>query len=361
MRKRFGMAGGIDLPLAAAVLLLSAFSVVNIYSAAQNSGEMTPSHVWVQLIAIALGTICAGVMSFADFERVGIREAIGLGLLSVIALILPLFIGVGSGNISWIPLAGTQLYIQTSEFVKITYIITLAAHFGAVRERLNTVRSLSLICAHGIAGAALVAVQGDVGSALVYIMIFLSMLYAAGVKPLFFAAAGAGAAALSPLLWKLLGAVRQARLTAGLDPYSDPLGYGWQAILSMNAVSEGGLFGRGYMRATVSAILPACCTDLMLARVCEEFGALCGIAVIALLGFVIIRMMTAQAPYKSRLVCAGIAAWIMWQTIESVGMTLGILPIVGVTLPYMSYGGSSMTALLIAAGIVISIEKRNAR
>ena len=351
---------GFDWLLLASVILLAAFSVVNIYSAAMSDDpNMQLSDVFVQTVAIAIGLVGAIVLSRFDFERVDLRASLALGLFSVIALLAPLFIGVGTGNQSWIAVVGTDLYIQPSEYIKIAYIITLAYHINTFIDEINRPKRLLLLLAHGIFGAFLVLLQGDVGSATVYLVIFVAMLYGAGVKLRYFAVCLGAIALLSPVAWHFLGPLRQNRIIAGFDPASDPLGYGWQALVSMNAISEGGLFGVGFGNASVSPYIPACCTDMMIARICEEFGAIGGVLTLALLTLVIIRVLTSGSGGKGRLICIGVGAWMIVQTLESASMTLGVLPIVGVTLPFLSYGGSSGIALLWATGIVLSTKKRN--
>lgn len=348
-----------DWLLFASVLLLCAFGVVNIYSAALSADvNVHISDVWVQTVAIAIGVIGALLLYRFDFERIDLRASIALGLISVIALLAPLFIGVGAGNKSWIAVLGTNLYIQTSEYIKIAYIITLSYHIKTFSDEINRPKRLLLLLAHGFFGVFLVLIQGDVGSATVYLLIFVTMLFGAGVKLRYFAVCIGSAALLSPVVWYLLGPLRQVRIIAGFDPKSDPYGYGWQALSAMNAISNGGLFGKGFCKAEVSPAIPACCTDLMIARICEEFGSVIGVLTVLLLTLIIVRVMLSRANGKGRLICIGIGAWMMWQTLEVVCMTSGILPIVGVTLPFLSYGGSSNIALLWAIGIVLSVKGR---
>ncbi|MBR6726214.1 MAG: FtsW/RodA/SpoVE family cell cycle protein [Clostridia bacterium] len=348
-----------DLLLLSSVLLLCAFSVVNIYSAAASSDpNVHISDVWVQIAAVGIGLVGAIVLSRFDFERVDLRAALALGIFSVIALLAPLFIGVGAGNKSWIAVGNTNLYIQTSEYIKIAYIITLSYHITRFADEINRPKRLLFLLAHGLFGVFLVLLQGDVGSAAVYLIIFVAMLYGAGVKLRYFAVCLGATALLSPAAWYLLGPLRQSRIIAGFSPESDPLGYGWQALTAMNAISNGRLFGVGFGNAEIAPTIPACCTDLMIARICEEFGSVVGVLTILLLTLVILRVMFSGARGKGRLICIGIGAWMTVQTLESAAMTLGVLPIVGVTLPFLSYGGSSNVALLWAMGIVLSAKKR---
>ena len=350
---------GFDWLLLASVLLLCAFSVVNIYSAAISSDpNVHLSDVWVQIAAIGIGLVGAILLCRFDFERINLRASLALGIFSVIALLAPLFIGVGAGNQSWIAVPGTNLYIQTSEYIKIAYIITLAYHIKTFSDEINRPKRLLFLLAHGLFGVFLVLLQGDVGSATVYLVIFVAMLYGAGVRLRYFAVCLGAIAVLSPIAWHFLGPLRQSRIIAGFDPSSDPLGYGWQALQSMNAISEGGLFGVGFKNAKIAPTIPACCTDLMIARICEEFGAIGGVLTVLLLTLVIIRVLLANSSGKGRLICIGVGAWMLVQTLEGAAMTLGVLPRVGVTLPFLSYGGSSNIALLWAIGIVLSAKRR---
>lgn len=347
------------------IVILIAVSILNIYSASVSQDKMMGSEqLEIQIISVSLGALAIAVIVLLPPMKKRVSPLISFVLpdiLALIFLVLPVFVGVGNGNKNWIMLPYVGLYAQPAEIVKIVFIVNIARHMTMViRERSKVLWYLSLIL-HMAAYVVCIAIQGDVGTAGVYVLIFLSMLLCSSIKNIIKGISFGCVGASLPLVWLVMGESRRERIIAGFNPASDPKGYGWQALISMDAIKNGGLFGVGYMKAEIAPIIPACCTDMIFARICEEFGIIFAIMVALVLVFIVANLFIMAYFEKDewvRLVFCGFAAWIMWQTIESVGMNVGLLPIVGVTLPFVSYGGSSMLGLLAGAGVILRLAIR---
>ena len=350
------------------IVLLLTVSMLCIYSASVSSDAMMGSEqLGIQAVSIGIGTAVIALMLLIPAVK---KEGSPLlyilvpDVLALLFLALPVFVGVGNGNKNWIMLPYVGLYAQPAEIVKIVFIVITAWIFRLfVNGGRRPVIFLFLLL-HVFSYVACILIQGDVGTAGVYCLIFMTMLLCSRSGKAVKAASAGTVAALLPAAWFLMGDSRRERIIAGFNPSSDPLGYGWQALMSVKAIKNGGLFGRGYMNAEISPIIPACCTDMIFARICEEFGTVFAILVALVLVFIIAElfiMARYEADEKKRLVYCGFAAWIMWQTVESIGMNVGLLPIVGVTLPFVSYVGSSMLGLLAGAGVVLRLAIKDER
>ena len=212
-------------------------------------------------------------------------------------------------------------------------------------------------------------ISGDMGNALVFLFIFVCMAFTAGFALRWFALAFGVAGVGITALWTftdLIPLYMKERFIVLLDHSYDPLGRGWQQTRSLLAIGSGGVFGQGYLQgtqtqSTSSWSLPARWTDFIFSVTGEELGMVGCLAIIALLTAIILRCLTVarrtQTAYSSY-VCVGMAAMLIFQTVENIGMCLFVMPVIGLTLPFFSYGGSSIVTLFAAMGIVSGIKKR---
>ena len=347
----------------AALLCLGA---MNILSALKSGySDTTERELYVQLVSIFLGiTGAAIIIFFPKSIKIDRNICIAADVLSCAVLVLTVFIGQGNGNVSWIKIAtinGSPIYLQFSEIAKIIFIYTLACHLEKIKDNINSPKELLFLLLHALFYVVCVAFQGDVGTASVYFFVFVLLCFIAGIDKKYFLITGAVSLASLPLLWKLLGENRRRRILIGFNPSLDPYGLGWQSVMSQRAVSNGGLFGVGFSNADFANVIPAALTDLPLSRISEEYGIVFAVAVIVILSSLVICLLLtskSQNNLKSKIIIAGVAFWILIQTAENVGMTFGALPIVGIPLPFISCGGSSTLAILLALGFVIrEVEK----
>ncbi len=341
-----------------AVLALTCTSLLTLAGSANDFGVR---YFYVQLAASLLGLVAMAVMSTVDYETVADKFSVPLFGISVFLLAITLVLGTdnGSGNRNWIEIPGVPVSIQPSEFVKVLYIVTFAKHLSLVKDKINRPVTLLKLGAHAGIVIGLVLLQGDLGSALVYMFFTVAMLYAAGLSLWYFLAAGATVALAAPFLWSILKPYQQQRILVGFWPETDPQDKGFQALMSRNAIAAGGFFGTGFSGGTEYKKVPYAHTDFIFAITAEKFGFFGAFFVIAMLTVLVVRALILA--YKMRgsyacYMCVGVAAVIVAQSLENIGMCLAKLPVIGITLPFMSYGGSSMLASYLLIGVIQSIN-----
>jgi rod shape determining protein RodA len=248
--------------------------------------------------------------------------------------------------------------IQPSEFAKISLILVLSKFLS--RYPPLSLKPFLAGLAVGAPALLMVLIQPDLGSSLVYMVIILSALFVAGT-PLKYLFSFMGLGALSlPFLWVFLKEYQKMRLLVFLDPTRDPLGAGYNVIQSRIAVGSGSFLGKGFLQGLQSKLrfLPEPHTDFIFSVYAEEFGFLGSALLLFFFGVVFTRMISAgmkNRDVRAKLIIAGITAGIWVQMFEGIGMSMGLMPVTGLTLPFLSYGGSSLLSLSIALGLVGSI------
>ena len=333
-------------------------------------------YVGVQGVALLLG-LCAYVfMSMIDVEIVlkKWKWVVAFNIVFIGLLVTPL--GVGSdttGNQAWLKIPGIPFQIGPAEIVKITFTLLLAKQLEWLREEKRDLRSFP--SAAMVAGHTLllmgyyVVISGDMGNALTFFFIFLCMAFAAGFALRWFALlfAGGGAAFAAAWALELIPGYMMDRFRVLFDHSYDALDAGWQQSRSLLAIGSGGVFGQGYMQGTqsqssYSGSLPYRWTDFIFSVCGEELGLIGCLLVIALLTAIIVRVLlvarNAQTPLHCY-ICVGMAAMLIYQAVINIGMCLFVMPTIGVTLPFFSYGGSSLLTLYAAMGMVSGIKKRS--
>ena len=270
--------------------------------------------------------------------------------------------GTETTNRSWltiIKIGGKGFQIQPSEFVKIAFIISFSKHLSSVKKDINKIKTLVFIALHAGIIVGLILLSGDLGVTLVYVGIIVIMLAFAGLSKWYFIG-GAGVIVLVfPFLWPYLNSYQQNRILIGFQPELDPTGFGFQPLLSLKAISAGGIFGRGMGTGGYYEVLPASHTDFIFSTYCEIFGFVGAILFLIILIALVIRIINVGKNCKNEFgsfICIGIAGMFIVQSLMNIGMCLAMFPVIGITLPLMSYGGSSMLALYIAMGFVHAIS-----
>ena len=254
--------------------------------------------------------------------------------------------------------------LQTSELMKVFFVLTLTAHLVKVGNRLGELKQVFGLLLHLLLVVVPIALQKDLGMVVVYLFIFAVMLFAAGLPLRYLLLALLLALPIARVSWLyLLGDYQRGRLLAAVDPNLDPLGVGYQAIQSRIAIGAGGTTGAGFLQGiqTQTSMLPEKHTDFIFSVAAEEFGLWGALAVLVLLAFMCLRVLAVAVRAKDRagyLICAGVFATLMFQTVENVGMCLGVLPVVGLTLPLFSYGGSSIVSIYLSIGLVQAVAVR---
>ena len=355
-----------DSLLFALCLACSVFGIILISSASRSLSSH--SFVIVQSIALVLGIALYFLFSVIDVGIIADKWRILL-VLSILLLISLRFFGVAddTGNRAWLRFGG--IGIQPAEIVKIPFIIILAKQIDYLEtgRGLNKLFSVAQLAAFFLLMFGLIIViSADLGSALVYAFIFAAMLFAAGLPIYWFLIAFGCVAAVAPYAWTHFLTQRQRdRILAPYDPSVDPTGLDilWQTNRSKAAIASGHIAGEGlyHGRLTQSGGVPKQHTDFIFSAAGEELGFIGCAVIILLLTLIIIRCIhvgVRSNDRKGMLVCVGVASILIFQAFANIGMCIGIAPVVGLTLPFFSYGGSSIVTMFAAMGIVSGVRLR---
>lgn len=355
----------LDRPLAGIALLLAVMGIVVIASAVHTTMDgFGIKYIVIQSAAVLMGVTGMLLLSAADYERLLKKLCVPLLVFTCLLLAATLVIGTGEGsNKSWIRFSFLPIGIQPSEFAKIFFICTFSYHLASVRQKLYKLRHLFALCIHFGIVCGLVLLQGDLGSALVFVFIFLCMMFAAGVKLRYFLICAAMIVGASPFLWERLSYYQKQRILVGFTPEADPQGFGYQVLRAKEAISGGGLWGMGYLGGTLSqnpaaSALPKRHTDMIFAVLAEELGFVGVCIYLLLFVLLVIRILwlaSRARGYMGSYICIGAAAVFIFQGLENLGMCMGLLPVIGLTLPFLSYGGSSALSLFLLLGVVESV------
>lgn len=357
-----------DMILLALCVTSSIFGIVMIYAATYTEGN-------TRMIIIQTASLCAGILVYLGMTALDIDILAGqrtlLFLFNSIFIAMLLVWGIegSTGNRSWLHFSFLPFNIQPAEVCKITYIIILAKTMSVHRNHVSSLRCVPVLTGHMLfIVAEIVFISKDMGVALIFVFIFLIMAYAGGVSGWWFLGGGAAFAAVSPYLWKhIMRPDQKKRILALIDPTIDPTGEGvlWQTNKNLEALRNGGLSGQGLFHGdlTNSAALPARHTDSIFCSIGEQLGLIGCLAVLLLLLAIVARCIYVgmKSPdYMNRLICIGIAAMFLFQILINVGVCLGLFPVIGLALPFFSYGGSSLMTSFLAVGIVSGIKMRPA-
>lgn len=354
-----------DMLLLVLCIISSVYGTILIYSSTKHMEGN--SDVYIQVVALIIGVGLYIFFSIIDIDTIADKSKI-LYVLSIL-FISTLFIwGFGdAGNKAWLRFG--SISIQPAEVVKIPFTIILAKMIADYKERrtLNTpISLLKIIVVFGVLFMFIILSSQDLGSALVYLFILVVMLFVGGVDLRWLALGGGIVAAVAPLAWNVFLSDRQKdRILAPYVPSIDPKGLDilYQANQSKLAIASGNFLGQGLLQGamTQSGDVPKQHTDFIFSVAGEELGFVGSFAIILLLVAIIIRCI--QVGIKSNnttgmLVCTGIAAMLIAQTFENIGMCLGLTPVIGLTLPFFSAGGTSIITMFAAMGVVSGIKMR---
>ena len=354
--KRFAQRYGVDPVLALFVFVTALYGLIILYSASGQSWSMV-----LRQGAHVVGGLVAMVLLSQVRRDVIIRITPFLFLFSLFLLIAVLLFGTGAkGAQRWLDLPGLPRF-QPSELMKLALPAMIA--WWLTRHKLPPTLSQLVIAALMIAlPVALVAKQPDLGTSIIIAVSGFFTIFLAGISWRLLAALGGLCVAALPALWMVMHDYQRTRVMTLLDPQSDPLGAGWNTIQAMTALGSGGLFGKGYAAGTQAQLkfLPESHTDFIVAVLGEEMGFL-GISILLvfyalILGRCLVLTTRAEGNF-GRLLSGSITLTIFVYIFVNVGMVSGVLPVVGVPLPLISYGGTSIISLLIGFGLIMSMQR----
>jgi rod shape determining protein RodA len=336
------------------LVLLAAIGAAMLYSAANARWDPWASR---QLIRFAIGLVLMLAVAVTDI-RLWMRYAYALYFLALGLLVAVEIMGViGMGAQRWIDLGVIQL--QPSEIMKITLVMALARYFhGATLEEIARTRFLIVPLMLIGAPIALVVRQPDLGTAIMLALTAGLIFFVAGVRAWKFSLVIGAVVAAMPLGWSQLHGYQKRRILTFLDPESDPLGAGYHILQSKIALGSGGVFGKGFLGGTQShlSFLPEKQTDFIFTMLAEEFGMAGGLALLGIYALVLIYGIAISLRVRNqfgRLVVMGITGTFFFYVFINIAMVMGLVPVVGVPLPLVSYGGTAMLSLMIGFGFVL--------
>ncbi len=350
----------VDWQLLAAALLIVALGLTCLWSLAP-PGRTGGPLVWRQLSWVGVGLLGLIVMMSLDYrDLVRVAPAFYLAGLALLASVLVLGRTV-SGARRWLHLG--PVTVQPSELFKLAFVLILAWVLTARRDQPLSRGVLGATFACLAIPFALVMKQPDLGTALILIPVLAAVLVGAGLSLRVLGTLAAAGLALLPLAWLFLKPYQRDRLLVYLDPLRDPLGTAYNVIQAKIAIGSGQLLGKGVSGATQSRLsfLPERHTDFIFAVFAETWGFIGCLVLIAAYAFLVLRGFEIAASTREpcgRLVALGVTAVLACQTLVNLGMVTGLLPIVGIPLPMMSYGGSSMVVSLMGLGLLLSVRMR---
>ena len=333
-----------------------------IYSATKSMGSI--KFMVVQAAALTIGLCLMTVITYIDYEDLSDLWKF-FACISIFLLVLVLIIGIGAdstGTKGWIRIAGVG--IQPAEVVKIFFIITLAKHLDHVKNDINYIKNVIMLLLHLAIPLGLVLLQPDMGTAMVFMFIFIVMVFVAGIDWRYIiAAASAGVVVCITAWFFFLDTYQKNRIYAFLDPESASETYGYHVMQSKIAIGSGQIYGKGLMKGiqTQLGYLPEKHTDFIFSVIGEEGGIImCMITTLVLMGM-ILRCIKIAREAKDELgsfICMGVAAMWLFHTFENIGMAIGLMPVTGIPLPFISYGRSSILTNCMAIGLVMHVYVR---
>ena len=351
------------------ILIVAGFGCVCMASAtmADKFGDSNLKYIIVQLLAICLGAFMYAIVSSLDVEVMSEHRYLLVGFnIFLLLLLIPFGTDAGTGNRSWLDFPILPFNIQPAEICKITYIIIMASVMASHQNNISKFTSVIEMVFHlGILVGLNMAISNDAGVSLIFVFIFIGMAFAGGVHLGWFALAIGMIAAAFPILWQVMGDYQRERIMVLIDPTFDAQGIGarYHYKINLQSLTGGGLTGQGLFNGnrTQGGNLFAQHTDYIFSSIGEELGFF-GCVLIMILEFAIIARcvwvgMRCQ-DYIRRLVCFGAASALMFQIIVNIGMCIGVMPVIGLTLPFISYGPSSVVTIFGMLGLVSGAHAR---
>ncbi len=353
----------LDYILILITLICTVFGCIMIGSAV-NSYDSGAKFVIIQSAAAFIGVIAATVICLINYEKYSGFTGFIYGVC-ILFLIAVLIIGTGredTGSKSWIRFG--PIGIQPSEIVKIGFIITFSYLCSKYGDDLNNPKNILKLCLHTGILLALIMMQPDFGTTMVFIVIFAGILFAAHISYKYIIASSVTIIAAIPVVWNFfLQNYQKNRIKALFDPESDPLNTGYHVMQSKIAIGSGGIFGKGLGKGTQTQLdyLPVKHTDFIYSVIGEELGIIGSTIVLILLFALVLRCLYVAKNSKDSFgsyICVGVACMFLAHIFENIGMCIGIMPVTGIPLPFFSYGGSSIITNMMAVGLVLSVSMR---
>ena len=358
---------GTDFVTLLSALIASAYGLSLVYSATHSSlkdGKIISSDVRSMIVSVLLGVIIAIIVSNIDYEIISkLWPIIAAGCAAL--MVYTFFFGVAPSARqdakSWIDLK--IFYFQPSELLKVGFIISFSYHLDLVRDKINKIKTIIPLVIHGAVPIGLVMMTGDAGSALIFLVMFIGMLFFARVNIGYFVAGICAIIVGFTVAWKvgIINGIQRQRIVALFYPndFADVM---YQQTNGKIALGSGGLLGQGYLKGsmTQSGAVPENQNAMILSVAGEELGFIGALFVVLILGFLVLRVLKTAMSARDNvgyLMCSGISVMLFAQMLVNIGMELSLLPCIGITLPLFSAGGSSSLCIYLALGIALSVYR----
>ena len=351
-----------DWTLLGIVLLIASIGILNLYSAAAKIETVGAPLYLKQIFWLVIGLAAMVTIAFVEYRFYSDFAYIVYTIALVLLLLVLAYGMITSGAQRWVKIG--PLSFQPSEFVKISFILALAKFFHRPADRKGySLKQLPLPFLLLLLPMALILKQPDLGTAIVLLLVFFSVLIFVKIRWSSLLAIGMTGAAAVPVLWNFLKGYQKKRIITFFNPDLDPLGAGYHLMQSKIAVGSGGILGKGFMKGTQSKLgfLPEQQTDFIFSALGEEWGLIGSLFVIGLYVALILWGLRVAVQAKDRfsaILAFGVVAMLFWHVFINIGMVLGMMPVVGIPLPLLSYGGSFIVSTLIGVGLLLNVSMR---
>lgn len=350
----------IDWKLITIVLIIFFFGLIILSSATHSNVSGNYKKIITQAVAFLIGTGLVAIIMLFDYNSIG-KYYKHLYIASIVLLLLVMIPGIGSrqyGAKSWIHFGGVNL--QTSELVKLTFILSYAKIIDNHKDKIKDVRVILKLVSYALPIILLILAQPDLGTAIVFVSIIFFMLYSVGLSKKIIRNVVMAGLVLSPVMYLFMAPHQRIRIINFFNPTASS---NYHVLQSMIAIGSGGLFGKGLYNGSQNqeSFLPVRDSDFIFAVIGEEFGLVGMIFIVVMFGLLISRLITIAKRSKDSygsIIVAGITGMFAYQVIQNIGMTVGLMPVTGLTLPFVSYGGSSIITSMANLGIVLNVYLR---
>lgn len=353
----------LDFSVIIITVIIVIFGALNVYSASQ-SFKGGVHFFKTQLLWLLIGLFLIYIVLLIDYSVI-MSYANIIYWCGIILLVLndTVFKHTVNGASSWMSIGGQSM--QPSEFVKLSMIIMIAKKLNDMEGNINNIKNFFILLFYAVLPMVLIVIQPDMGMTMVYFFIVLGMFFAAGLNIRVIFGGFAGLAGVIALIWNssLMQQYWKNRLTSFINPAVDELGVGLQLKRSITTIGSGGIWGTGFLKGpmTTGGQVPESNTDFIFSSVGEEWGLVGAIFLFVMYAILIMRYIKIAKSSKDifgSMLCIGVVSSLLFSIYQNVGMTIGLAPISGLTLPFMSYGGSSMLANFMALALVLNVGMR---
>ena len=365
LKKFSGFYRRLDKGLLVVVTVCSVISVVLLYSLYKNEvGGIESGYYVTQLVSTALGIVVCLIVASIDYHT--LSRLWFLCAPAALFLVLLTFTGLGlqragADDRAWLNLGFTT--IQPSELLKLAFIFTFSFHLSKDEANINRPLHLLLILIHAAVPIGLIVLQGDYGTAMVFLVMFIIMLFSAGLSIKYIIAAIVITPPIIYILWNyVLQSLHKNRILVLLHPGTDPMGLEYQQDLGLASLGAGGLFGKGLFGGNDYVEVPEIHNDFIFAYIGQVFGFVGAIAVIILLAYICIKILNDSRNTMDKLgklICLGTFAMIFTHCFMNIGMVLKVMPVIGIPLPFFSAGGTALVSMYVSIGMVLSCCAHN--